>query len=127
MYVFHMCIYTCIHTYVTICTHTHIRAHTGVWFKMALVYGSTDQNGRRGILVMHGSQYAFQFLDEIAWGDSPDDFIQAIQLPGGVLMSPIHVTLKPLSVKSLQERYYHQKPAVLLRRGPAVPFRFGLV
>ena len=107
--------------------HTHIHAHTGVWFKMALVYGSTDQNGRRGILVMHGSQYASEFLDEIAWGDSPDDFIQAIQLPGGVLMSPIHVTLKPLSVKLLQERYYHQKPAVLLRRGPAVPFRFGLV
>ena len=60
------------------------------------------------------------FMEDIDWCEVDDDFIQAIQLPGGILVSPIVVTMKPLGLKILQERFYHEKPALSVRRGPAV-------
>ena len=34
--------------------------------------------------------------------------------------SPIEITLKPLPIKELQERFYQHKPDVQVRHGPAV-------
>jgi len=45
------------------------------------------------------------------------DFIQGMQLPGGILISPIEVTSSPLSVKEMQQRYYSNQVSVRLRRG----------
>ena len=94
----------------------------GKWFKISMVYGAKNQYGKSGIKVMEGTQFAFQYMNGIdvnAWCDSADDFIQAIQLPGGVLISPIQLTLRPLPIKILQEHYYHTKRGIQVRRGPA--------
>ena len=94
----------------------------GKWFKISMVYGAKNQYGKSGIQVMEGTQFAFQYMQDIdmhAWCDSTDDFIEAIQLPGGVLMSPIQLTLRPVFIKTLQERYYHTKKGIKVRRGPA--------
>jgi hypothetical protein len=58
----------------------------GVWNKVSMIYGATNEHDKRGIRIMRGSQCAFQFMDEIDWCESSDDFLQAIQLPGGIMM-----------------------------------------
>jgi hypothetical protein len=75
---------------------------------------------RRYAAWRQGSQHGFMFMENIDWCVVDDDFIQAIQLPGGILISPIVVTMKPLGLKILQERFYNEKPALSVRRGPAV-------
>ena len=90
-----------------------------MWFKISMVFGAKNQYGKKGIQIMEGSQVAFQVLQDLHWCESNDDFIQAIQLPGGVIISPIQLTLEPLYIKELQERYYHQKDGIQVRRGPA--------
>jgi hypothetical protein len=82
------------------------------WFKISMVFGAKNKYGKKGISIMENSQMAFQVMQDLQWCESDDDFIQAIQLPGGVLISPIQLTLKPLYLKELQERYYHQKSGV---------------
>jgi len=91
---------------------------TGVWYRMAAVLGAKNADGKVGQVIMQGSAYGFDFAD---WGwclGDDSDFIEAIQLPGGVLMSPIHITPRPLAVKPLQEKYYTQKNDASLLRGP---------
>ena len=39
-----------------------------------------------------------------------DVMIEGIQVPGGVLLSPIEITAAPLPIKVLQERYYKVPP-----------------
>jgi hypothetical protein len=80
----------------------------GRWIKLAFVFGAKNKYGKRGIKIVQGSQNAFQYMDELSWCETDDDFVQAIQLPGGVFMSPIEITPKPIYMKELQERYYHQ-------------------
>jgi hypothetical protein len=58
----------------------------GVWNKVSMIYGAANEHDKRGIRIMRGSQCAFQFMDEIDWCESTDDFLQAIQLPGGIMM-----------------------------------------
>jgi hypothetical protein len=48
------------------------------------------------------------------------DFLQGFTVPGGLIMSPIEVIGRPLSVKELQKTYYGQKPLYRLRRGPKI-------
>jgi hypothetical protein len=91
----------------------------GVWFKITMVYGATNEDGKRGIRILQGSQAAFQFMDELEWCETDDDLIEALQLPGGVLLSPIEITPMPLGTKEIQERFYRQKPMMDVRRGPA--------
>ena len=69
----------------------------------------------------HGWSLASQNCKLSAWAYMPneEDLIQAINAPGGVVMSPIEVTNVPLSVKELQLRYYDPKPKLRIRRGPA--------
>ncbi len=93
----------------------------GAWFKITMVYGAKNEDGKRGIRILQGSQAAFQFMDELEWCETDDDFIQALQLPGGVLLSPIEITPMPLRTKEIQERFYWQKPMMDVRRGPAQP------
>jgi hypothetical protein len=88
------------------------------WVKITMVYGATNENGKRGIRIMQGAESAFQYMSELEWCESDDEFIQAIQAPGGILMSPVEITLAPLPIKVLQERYYHQKPLMDVRTGP---------
>jgi hypothetical protein len=90
---------------------------TKKWVKITMVYGATNEYGARGIRIMQGAQSAFQYC-ELSWCETDDDFIQAIQLPGGVIMSPVEVTLAPLPLKVLQDRFYHQKPLMDRRVGP---------
>lgn len=89
------------------------------WIKITMVYGASNDDGKLGIRIFQGSQTAFEFLDELDWCETEDDFLQALQLPGGVLISPIQITPKALCVKEVQERFYQQKPGMDLRRGPA--------
>ena len=50
----------------------------------------------------------------------PHDFLQGFTVPGGLIMSPIEVIGRPLSVKELQKTSYSQKPLYRLRRGPKI-------
>jgi hypothetical protein len=69
--------------------------------------------------VMAGSASNFDFAPWDWCLTDADDFIQAIQVPGGVLLSPIEITAAPLVDKTLQERFYKAKPRYRVRRGPA--------
>ena len=51
--------------------------------------------------------------------DEAQDFVQGITVPGGVVMSPIEVISRPLTVKELQEDFYDSRNRLALRRGPA--------
>jgi hypothetical protein len=90
------------------------------WVKITMVYGATNENGKRGIRIMQGAESAFQYMSELEWCESDDEFIQAIQAPGGIIMSPVEVTLSPLPLKVLQDRFYHQKEKMDVRTGPRV-------
>lgn len=68
---------------------------------------------------MAGSASNFDFAPWDWCLTEADDFIQAIQVPGGVLLSPIEITAAPLVDKTLQERFYKAKPKYRVRRGPA--------
>jgi len=65
----------------------------GKWNKISLIYGALNEYDKKGIRVIRGSQCGFQFMDGIDWCESTDDFLQAIQLPGGVMMSVILLSL----------------------------------
>jgi len=96
------------------------RYKTGVWYHTAAILGAKNDQGKVGQIIMQGANYAFDFAD---WGwcqGADHDFIEAMQLPGGVLMSPIEVTPAPIPVKSLQRSYYAQRATYPLRRGPAL-------
>ena len=88
----------------------------GMWFKISMVYGAVNKYGKRGIQIVEGCVSAFQYMQELDWCDAEDDLIQAIQLPGGVLMSPIEVDLEPVGFKHLQEKYYKQADKIKVRR-----------
>ena len=90
------------------------------WVKITMVYGATNRYGKKGIRIMQGAQSAFEYMSELSWCETDDDFIQAIQLPGGIIMSPVEVTLSPLPLKVLQDRFYHQKEKMDVRTGPRV-------
>ena len=90
------------------------------WVKITMVYGATNTYGKKGIRIMQGAQSAFEYMSELSWCETDDDFIQAIQLPGGIIMSPVEVTLSPLPLKVLQDRFYHQKEKMDVRTGPRV-------
>ena len=90
------------------------------WVKITMVYGATNTYGKKGIRIMQGAQSAFEYMNELSWCETDDDFIQAIQLPGGIIMSPVEVTLSPLPLKVLQDRFYHQKEKMDVRTGPRV-------
>ena len=90
------------------------------WVKITMVYGATNTYGKKGIRIMQGAQSAFEYMNELSWCETNDDFIQAIQLPGGIIMSPVEVTLSPLPLKVLQDRFYHQKEKMGVRTGPRV-------
>ena len=81
----------------------------GVWYSTSVIFGAKTDEGKRGLIIMHGSSSAFDFADWDWCLNDDDDFIEAIQLPGGVLMSPIQITPAPTPVKALQNRYYAQR------------------
>lgn len=95
----------------------------GSWYFVAVVVGSPLESGDgRSLFVMSGSQPGTQALMKTSWcSHFPDseDFIQAITVPGGLVISPIEVTGAGLTVKELQNSYYAAKPQFRLRRGPA--------
>jgi hypothetical protein len=97
----------------------------GVWYRTAFVLGAISTDGKRGLRVFHGSSAGS--FDLAAWSDTwcfddADDFIQGLQLPGGVLMSPIEITPSPLYAMEIQSKFYEQKPQYRVSdhlRGPA--------
>ena len=95
----------------------------GSWYFVAIVVGSPAESGDgRSLFVMSGSQPGTQLTMKTSWCSyMPDgeDFIQALTVPGGLVISPIEVTGSALSVKQLQNSYYTAKPQFRLRRGPA--------
>jgi len=78
----------------------------GKWYHTALTFGGVNANGKRGMWVFDGSTGGFDFADWQWCRDETMDFIQGMQLPGGILMSPIEVTAAALSPKAIQESYY---------------------
>jgi len=95
----------------------------GVWYHAAVSLGVTNDDGKKGMLVFSGSSGTFDFADWDWCRDETMDFIQGIQLPGGVIMSPIEITSSPLPVKEIQKRFYEEYPNFQLRRGPRVDDR----
>ena len=91
-----------------------------MWYHAALTLGNTNKDGKRGMWAFEGSTGAFDFADWDWCRDATMDFIQGMQLPGGVLISPIEITSKPLGVKAIQQMFYDVGPKFAVRRGPAV-------
>ncbi len=95
----------------------------GSWYFVAVVVGSPRESGNgRSLFVMSGSQPGTQLTMKTNWCShmpEGEEFIQAMTVPGGMVMSPIEVTGRPMSVKELQNSYYSSKPLHRLRRGPA--------
>ena len=52
---------------------------TEEWFKLSLVFGIKDAEGRRGIEINQGSLSAFQYMEELGWCESDDDFISTAE------------------------------------------------
>ena len=78
----------------------------GKWYHTTISLGGVNSDGKRGMWVFDGSTGAFDFAD---WGwcrDESMDFIQGMQLPGGILMSPIEVTAAALSPKVIQDSHH---------------------
>jgi len=94
-----------------------IKHENGVWYRTAFTLGNMNDDGKRGVHLYHGSSVSFDFADWSWCRDETMDFIQGMQLPGGILISPIEVTSSPLSVKEMQQRYYSNQVSVRLRRG----------
>jgi hypothetical protein len=93
----------------------------GNWYFVAVVAGSPDRSGRRSLFVMSGSQPGTMITLKSNWCSympEPEEFLQGFTVPGGLLMSPIEVTGRPMTVKELQTRFYKQKPLYRRRRGP---------
>jgi hypothetical protein len=95
----------------------------GNWYFVAVVVGSPITSGGRSLFVMSGSQPGTMVTMKKSWCSympEPQEFVQGFTVPGGLLMSPIQVTGRPLTVKELQREFYREKPLYRLRRGPAV-------
>jgi hypothetical protein len=95
----------------------------GNWYFVAVVVGSPITTGGRTLFVMSGSQPGTMVTMKKNWCShmpEPQEFVQGFTVPGGLLMSPIQVTGRPLTVKELQREFYREKPLYRLRRGPAV-------
>ena len=88
------------------------------WIKISMIYGAKNGFGRQGIRIMLGAQDAFEFMSSVSWCETDDEFIQAIQVPGGIMMSPIEITLSPLPLKVLQARFYQEMEKMHVRTGP---------
>jgi len=77
----------------------------GNWYFVAVVVGSPLSTGGRSLFVMSGSQPGTKVTMKKNWCSympEPQEFLQGFTVPGGLLMSPIQVTGKPLTVKELQ-------------------------
>ena len=77
----------------------------GNWYYVAVVVGSPLATGGRSLFVMSGSQPGTRVTMKTNWCSympEPQEFLQGFTVPGGLLMSPIQVTGKPLTVKELQ-------------------------
>ena len=93
----------------------------GSWYFVAVVVGSPKESGGRSLFVMSGSQPGTQLTMKTNWCShmpEGEEFIQALTVPGGMVMSPIEVTGAAMSVKELQNSYYSSKPLYRVRRGP---------
>jgi hypothetical protein len=88
------------------------------WIKISMIYGAKNGFGKQGIRIMLGAQDAFEFMGSVSWCETDDEFIQAIQAPGGIIMSPVEITLSPLPLKVLQARFYQQMEKMHVRTGP---------
>ena len=91
------------------------------WYFVAVVVGSQDRSGRRSLFVMSGSQPGTMINMKSNWCShmpEPQEFLQGFTVPGGLLMSPIEMTGRPMTVKELQTGFYKQKPLYRRRRGP---------
>ena len=71
-------------------------------------------------MLMLGTQSRYDTASMKWCLDASADFIQGIQLPGNVIISPIEVTSSPLTERDLQSRFYSAKPKFSLRQGPQV-------
>ena len=88
------------------------------WIKISMIYGARNGVGRQGIRIMLGAQDTFEFMSDVRWCETDDELIQAIQAPGGIIMSPVEITLSPLPLKVLQARFYEQREKMHVRTGP---------
>ena len=71
----------------------------GKWYFVAVVVGSPDRSGGRLLLVMSGSQPGTMTTMNRRWCShmpEPQEFLQGFTVPGGIVMSPIEVTGRPL-------------------------------
>ena len=92
----------------------------GEWQHFAAVFGGRDAAGKRNVMMMLGLKASFD-LASFEWcQDTDKDFIQAIQMPGNIMVSPMIIESQALTVTALQARYYTAIPKFRLRRGPAV-------
>jgi hypothetical protein len=97
---------------------SHGLYRTGKWNHLAAVFGAVDTAGKRSVMLMFGVKSRFERADFKWCLDANKDFIQGIQAPGNIIMSPIQVVSKPLAVAQIQKRFYEAIPKFRLRRGP---------
>jgi len=79
----------------------------GRWYKTTITFGGFNVEGKRGVWVFHGSKGGFDFADWQWCRDDGMDFIQGMQLPVGILISPIEVTAAARRRKDIQESHYN--------------------
>ena len=78
----------------------------GKWYHTVITYGGVNEAGKRGIWSFDGSTGGFDFADFGWCRDKSMDFIQGMQLPGGVLMPPLEVTGAAIDPRKIQKNYY---------------------
>jgi len=93
---------------------------TGEWYHFAAVFNARTRDGRRSVMIKLGLKSSYDRA-EFDWCAAPSsEFLQGIQLPGGVLVSPIQITPQPLTENALQRQLYNTQSTYRVRRGPEV-------
>jgi hypothetical protein len=93
----------------------------GLWYHVSIVFGAPDPTGTntKYVMLMAGATPASIASSMCAYMPATEDLIQAITVPGGLLLTPIELTSRPMSVKELQSYYYNWDSKILLRKGPS--------
>ncbi len=93
----------------------------GTWYSVAVIFGAPDPAGEnlKYLMLVAGANPAVIATTITGYMPDTEDFIQAITVPGGMMLTPIEITSKPMSISELQEYFYASESTMKNRRGAA--------
>jgi len=90
----------------------------GEWYHFAAVFNAKTHDGKRSVMIKYGLKSSYDRADFDWCAAKNSEFMQGMQLPGGVLVSPMQITAAPATEHALQRLLYDTQSSMRARRGP---------